>query len=257
MSNTPQDIVKRYTAHIAAWKIRKESTCTHHHHIGHYKAVLRQKDLSWFFFQRSDIPEMTGYSPSRHRECVDLMIMKKSNCFDIKKQRTLGILDTEFNQSNKKIGKEGMDNAIILGKLAPEQFAVKNTSAIEQIVFKRCILDHHLSKRKCLALTSSDLASCYDRIIHTAAALALLRVGIPHNRINSMFSTIQRMVHQIRTMYGDSEITYGGDDIGDWNNYPQGVLQGNACGPTIWILISSIVFEILHKRGFAVLHIYL
>ena len=53
------------------------------------------------------------------------MIMKKAHCYDIKKQRTLGILDTEFNQSNKKIGKEGMDNAIKLGKLAPEQFSVK------------------------------------------------------------------------------------------------------------------------------------
>ena len=60
------------------------------------------------------------------------------------------------------------------------------------------------------------------------------------------------MVHQIRTMYGDYDITYGGDDIGDWDNYAQGVLQGNASGPTIWALISSIIFEILHKRGFAV-----
>ena len=136
----------------------------------------------------------------------------------------MGILDTEFNQSNKKIGKEGMDNTINLGKLAPEQFAVKNTSAIEDIVFKRCIIDHQQSKHKCLALTSLDLASCYDRIIHTAAALALLRVDITHNRINSMFISIQRMVHQVRTMYGDLDITYGGDEIGDWNNYPQGVL---------------------------------
>ena len=129
---------------------------------------------------------------------------------------------------------------------------MKNTSAFAQIVFKRCTMDHHHSKRKYFALTSSDLASCYDRIIHTAAVLALLRAGIPHTRINSMFSSIQRMVHQIKTMYGDSTITYGGDEIGDWYNYPQGVLQGNAGGPTIWVLISSIVFEILHKRGFAV-----
>ena len=91
---------------------------------------------------------MTSFSPSRQRECVDLMIMKMSQCFDIEKQRTLDILDTEFNQSNKMIGKEGMDNAIKLGKLAPEQFAVKNTSAIAQIVFKRCTMDHHHSKRK-------------------------------------------------------------------------------------------------------------
>jgi len=53
-------------------------------------------------------------------------------------------------------------------------------------------------------------------------------------------------------MFGDSQITYGGDDLGDWNNYPQGILQGNACGPTIWVLLSSVIFEVLHIRGFAV-----
>ena len=82
--DTNDDIIKRYKSHIAAWKIRKESTCTHHHHIGHYKAALRNRDLKWFLFQRSDIPEITGYSPSRHRKCVDLMIMKKAHCYDIK-----------------------------------------------------------------------------------------------------------------------------------------------------------------------------
>ena len=67
-----------------------------------------------------------------------------------------------------------------------------------------------------------------------------------------MFDSIQRMVHKTRTTYGDSAFEYGGDDIGPWENYPQGVLQGNAAGPTIWILVSSVIFEVLHKRGFAV-----
>ena len=72
--------------------------------MAHYKAIFQDKFLSWFFFQRADIPELTGYAPNRHKQCVDLMIMKKHMCFDIKKQRTLGILDTEFNQNNKRIG---------------------------------------------------------------------------------------------------------------------------------------------------------
>ena len=67
-----------------------------------------------------------------------------------------------------------------------------------------------------------------------------------------MFSVIQRMIHRVRTYFGDSEITYGGDEIEDWLNKPQEVLQENASGPTIWSLISSIIFEVLHKRGFAV-----
>ena len=41
------------------------------------------------------------------------------------------------------------------------------------------------------------------------------------------------MVHKISTAFGESSISYGGDDIGDWHNYPQGFLQGNTAGPTI------------------------
>ena len=70
------DIMTRYLDFKRSWAIRKESTCTHNLHIGHYKAAMRHKDIGWFLFQRSDFPEITGYSPKSHRECVDLMIMK-------------------------------------------------------------------------------------------------------------------------------------------------------------------------------------
>ena len=62
------------------------------------------------------------------------------------------------------------------------------------------------------------------------------------------------MTHIIRTSFGDYDLTYGGNDIGDWENYPQGVLQGSASGPAIWTILSSVIFEILHKRGFATKH---
>ena len=253
--STPNNVIDRYKLQRTSWDSRKEKTTTYNQSMAHYKAIFSDDFVSWFFFQRADITEMTGYSPKRHRTCVDLMIMKKHMCFDIKKQRTLGILDTEFNQCNKRIGRDGMNLALQQNKIAKEQFAVKNSAAPEQIVSKRAVLDHSQYMRKIILLTSADLEACYDRIIHTAAALALLRVGISHKRINTMFQSIQLMIHRIRTLFGDSDITWGGedlDDIQDWENYPQGVLQGNTAGPTIWSLLSSIIFEILHKRGFAV-----
>ena len=149
------------------------------------------------------------------------------------------------------MGRDAINNARQLNKIAPEQFAKKGTASIDQTICKRCMIDHHKSKRLCFALTSSDLAGCYDRILHSAAALALLRVGISHNRIKSMFASIQKMIHKVRTSFGDSEISFGGEGIGDWENFPQGVLQGNASGPAIWSILSSVIFDILHKRGFA------
>ena len=99
-------------------------------------------------------------------------------------------------------------------------------------------------------MTSCDLTSCYDRIVHTAATLAMLCIGISHSRIKSMFSAIQKIIHRIRTIYGNSDTTYGGE-LGNWENCPQGVLQGNAADPEIWSAVSSIIFGVLHKRGFS------
>ena len=65
-----------------------------------------------------------------------------------------------------------------------------------------------------------------------------------------MFSVIQKMTHIIRTAYGDSELTYGGDTHEGWKLFPQGILRGNTAEPDIWTAFSSVVFEVLHKREF-------
>ena len=64
-----------------------------------------------------------------------------------------------------------------------------------------------------------------------------------------MFHTIQKMIHRVRTAFGDSEKYYGGDDLLPHECFPQGVVQGNAAGPTIWAILSSTIFEVLHSRG--------
>jgi hypothetical protein len=139
--------------------------------------------------------------------------------------------------------KVAMEAALDNNAIAHEQYSRPSRTCIDHAMNRRLIIDHHQSKRICLALAMSDLKGCYDRIIHNAVSKA---------KIHSMFDTIQRMVHRIRTGFGDSTETYGGDDIMDWQFTPQGVLQGNASGPTIWSILSSVIFEILHDKGFGV-----
>ena len=245
--------VARFKAFVHSWNIRKERTSSYNQHIGHYKACLKHPFLSWCLFLRHEIPARTGYSPIRHRRCIDLSILKRSRNFNIDKQRTLGILDSEFNQANKGIGYEAMRNALSHNCVATEQYSRPGRAAIDHALNRTLTFDHFLYTRKPFCLASCDLKGCYDRIVHTAASIALQRVGVHPNKLRSMFSSIQRMTHKIRTAFGDSDITYGGEDIGEeWQNYPQGVLQGNACGPQIWSILSSIIFDILHKRGFGV-----
>ena len=85
------------------------------------------------------------------------MIMKKPNCFEVSKQRTLEILDTEFDQSNKCTGHTGMKKAVTLNATVNEQFAIKDCAAPEQIVSKRCVIDHSKHKISILGLNSFSL----------------------------------------------------------------------------------------------------
>ena len=144
---------------------------------------MKDNDLSWFFFQRGEIPAISGYSPKRHRECLDLIIMKKQVTYDLRSQRKLGIVDTEFNNNNKIIAKIIRTHSRKLGTTAKEKFVTKDNASIDQILTKHCYIDHNQSKKKSFELTSVDLAGCYDRILHLASALALLSIGIPHARI--------------------------------------------------------------------------
>ena len=79
------NVITRYRNMVASWANRKEKTTSYHHHIGHYKAVMKDDYLSWFFFQRAEIPTISGYSPKQFRECIDLMILKRAMNFELHK----------------------------------------------------------------------------------------------------------------------------------------------------------------------------
>lgn len=239
-----------FLAYIKAWKLRKEKTNSANQHMGHYKAGIQNDYICTVLYMRSEIPVVSGYSPKRWRECVDLMILKKAMNFELSKQRTLGLLDTELNQCNKRLQREAIKVALKTDSIAPEQYSRPGRDCRDHALNRRLTLDARQYERQCFSLAMSDLAGCYDRIVHTAAALALLRLGLKKTTIFAMFDSIQRMTHRVRTAYGDSDITYGGDSYANWKNAPQGVLQGNAAGPVIWAILSSVIFDILRKKGF-------
>ena len=116
---------------------------------------------------------------------------------------------SEFNHNNGFIGQMVTINDVLLGTTAREQFATPVRSALEEVITKEYMIDHQNSLHQSFALTSCDLARCYDISIYIAAALVLIIIGIPHHRIKSMFKVIQQMIHRIKIVFRVSDITYG------------------------------------------------
>lgn len=231
------------------WKNINERTASGELHMGHFKAGCTHPEVGWLHFYMSGIPMYTGYSPRRWRQGMDVMLLKVSDVYLLKKLRTIVLYEADYNHENKRIGRDSMRMALERKQIADEQYSCPGRSSQDNALNKRLVFDHFRFNKKNLGICACDLKSCYDRIAHTAASIALQRVGVPLKKIKCMFATIQRLVHHVRTVYGKSDKSFGGEE----HTYlvpPQGTGQGNGAAPSIWSILSSTIFQLLHKEGY-------
>ena len=232
------------------WRLIKEQTASGELHMGHFKAGAMHKKLGWVDFQMSLLPMATGYSPKRWQKGIDVMLLKAPEVFLLDKLRTIVLYEADFNHENKRLGKDAMGMALKQGMIAKEQFSRPGRSAQDNALSKRLVFDYFRLQKRPFGMCACDLKSCYDRVVHTAASLALQRVGVPISQIRCMFGTIQNLIHRIRTAFGLSAQSFGGHSK-NYKRPPQGMGQGNGAGPTVWSILSSTIFEELHDQGFS------
>jgi hypothetical protein len=166
----------------------------------------------------------------------------------VKEMCTILLMNAEFNMNNKKLGRDMKVNAELHGEIAREQYGShRHHQCILPPLNKRLVMDNLRQARRAEALSSAnDAKSCYDWVIHRIATLAIRRMGVPANPIKSMFSTLQKASHKIRTFFGLSKKTYrhGRDPL------LQGFGQGNGCEPSGWAVISTPLIKLVRTAGF-------
>ena len=143
-----------------------------------------------------------------------------------------------------------MQEAERSGTLAREQYGSRQgMTAIECALNKRLMYDISRQTKRTMGMCSCDLKSCYDRILHNFASIAMQRAGAPRTAIVSMLRTIGNLKHTVRTVYGDSDTTFGGEE---WRNLDplHGIGQGNGAGPAIWAVVSSVLFDYVRAKGY-------
>jgi hypothetical protein len=168
---------------------------------------------------------------------------KRANHID--KLRTIVLTEADYNFNNKKLGRDAIAHAERNNLIALEQYGSrKGKQAIDQALNKRLSYDILRMTRQPGALCSNDAKSCYDRVLHSIVALAFRRIGIPKQPTECMLQCIQEMKQYMRTSYGDSKNSYSSKDAA----IPfQGILQGNGAGPTIWVLVSTPLLNMMRK----------
>jgi hypothetical protein len=190
----------------------------------------------------------SGYAYKRWRKGTDVELLKKANSFHVSKLCTIVLFEADFNFTNKAVGREvGIQGQAHHGMGQEQGGGCKNHQAVE-LGLNKCLTRDQLRLLKWPGvLCSNDMMSCYDCIVHVVASLCLQYQGISKSEVVCMLSTLQNLEHTIRTAYGHSEDTYGGDL---WVIPTQGVYQGNGVGPLIWAAVSSPLLDIMREEEF-------
>ena len=248
----PVDLSLNVEEYRRGWQKARENTSSGPSglHFGHFKAGAEHDGIAEFEAIMANIPYRTGYSPERWQRGTNCMLMKKKDNLRVDKLRTILLYEADFNQNNKQAGRDFMYNGEQHKTIAKEQYGSrKGLSANDHSLNKRLTFDILRQKKKPGAHTATDALSCYDRIVHAVAGLAMRQQGMPEGPIVCMFSTIQKLLHYVRTIYGDSELFF--DSNSELYLVPiQGVGQGNGAGPQIWAVVSTPVLEMLREMGY-------
>jgi hypothetical protein len=107
-------------------------------------------------------------------------------------------------------------------------------------------MDDFRQKPQSRAIAMNDAKGCFDRINHTFTILVLMSFGVSAVLARSLFETLQKADHHIKTGYDGSDKAYGN------NNEPephQGIGKGNGLGPTLWALLSLILIKNMKQHN--------
>ena len=109
--------------------------------------------------------------------------------------------------------KDAMLSADNFDLLVNEQYKSRLYMVAIYLATNKCLVyDVFRQMTKLIAVCSNNARSCYDRIIHIAAFLALRQLRIPKLMIIRMLHTIQVMEHVIRISFDDSTEIYSGSE---------------------------------------------
>jgi len=109
---------------------------------------------------------------------------------------------------------------------------------------KVCLFELSRFQQVALGYCSTDAKSCYDRIVHSFASLAMRKWGVPKFVALTMFDVISLISHFVQTGFGVSSASYSHPP----EELFQGVGQGKGAGPAIWAAVSAPLLEYLDSR---------
>ncbi|CAJ1954071.1 unnamed protein product [Cylindrotheca closterium] len=197
--------------HTYFWSCNPENKGSEPHglHNGHFKAGIYSPMVAQCDALFRHIPLTTGFVPDNWRHLMNFAIEKKPGDLRLTKMRTIQLMNSESQANYKKLGRLAMAYGEEHHLLADGQCGSrKHHQAINLALSKRLVWDLLILQRRSADWISNDATSCFDRVVHWVAVLAMMRLAIAWNALRMMFDTLAMSTHQVRTGFGDSEESF-------------------------------------------------
>ena len=235
---TPQE-------YSSAWACVKEKRSSSHsgRHFGVYKSVCKHPELLNTFTDLFNLPFQHGLPYNRWKNFLDVMAFKDPDDRRVHRLRSLVLGEADWNMGGRVfINRRMMRNAESSHTIPDEHFGGrKGRRATQAVLTKRLLLDNLRLERRPGAVLSTDIANCYDRMVHSYVSLCGQRLGVSLPVMIALLTPLQESRHYVRTAYGDSNSYYGGKRTIPY----QGLGQGNAASSPFWLVVSSPLVDII------------
>ena len=165
----------------------------------------------------------------------------------VDKLRAILLMEINFNHLEKLFFGHCMIKQSEENKRIPDEAYGSRSSlnAILVAVNIRLVIEVFKQKRSCGAIAGVDASQCYNMVVRSLSILLCKKEGAPLLSLLMMFRVIQCMIYFIRTTFGDSKMSYGGNH----GILFQGTCKGNGTSPVIWLLISIYLVLMMKDEG--------
>jgi hypothetical protein len=188
-----------------------------------------------------------GKSFARWQKVVNIMLEKEPGNPKIHRLQVIHLYEADYNLilalKARKLVHNAEDNGLLNKSLygaRPGRMA-HDPVGLEEFVGEIT----RLSRKPCIK-NAEDATACYDRIIPGVGNLASRAFGMHRFVALVQGKTLEEVRYHLKTKLGISDENYKHCDI-----YPiYGTGQGSGNSPTVWLVISSILFDCYESKAF-------
>jgi Reverse transcriptase (RNA-dependent DNA polymerase) len=251
---------EEFIAGFKSWK-EKTTTSPSGRHLGHYKLLISLPIYETInrintnlgikilnvYYQIAMTTAAAGITLTRWSNISTIMIEKIKNNPRIDKLRVIHLFEADYNMFLKILwARKLVWNAHDNNRLNEGQAGSRpGRKSIDVILQKELKYLYSRLTKTALGTIDNDAKSCYDRIMCNVAMCVSKYYSMPNNLCYVQANTLKSSVFRIRTAIGDSIRTYQHN-----NTTPiHGTGQGSCASPAIWLLISSLLMDILQTKA--------